>query len=459
MRGLKTGPSSSPSSGLQCLMIPGVCLLVSFLGYGSQLLFYNSPDLAPGPLTSRQTKIFNLLILCLWWTYYKAVTVDPGRYYPFPPPPPSSTHPSPDDQKSLSSSKNNNNNPRPPPPPPRWCKKCNTPKPPRSHHCRHCGRCIPKMDHHCPWTANCVSMQTFPYFLRFLLYTNLSLWMLAYFLGQRLASIWADRHLPAYLGPTLPHLILLVIMSLTCLGAMAALGILLYTTVKGWVLNSTMIEDWEVERHEAILARCRSDDSDYWGLDGGGGRLQLEAIEFPYDLGFFQNMAQAMGTRNVLLWFFPFARGPVISTTVPGKGTGWEWEENGFNPRTGMWPPLDPEKARRGNVGWPGAAERVRIEEEQGRRYETAEERKAAFAERQEADLRRRRTQLIAELEEVEEDEDGDWVGKPLWTNSEGDRLWDYGVDEEADMVAVGEDDEDEDVPIAELIRRRKKEA
>ncbi|KAM7224398.1 palmitoyltransferase [Rhypophila decipiens] len=444
MRGLKTGPSSSSSSGLQRLMIPGVCLLITFLGYGSQLLFYTSPDLAPGPMTSRQAKIFNLLILCLWWTYYKAVTVDPGRY----------THPFPDDQNSNNSTALPSKSP-----PPRWCKKCNTPKPPRSHHCRHCGRCIPKMDHHCPWTANCVSMQTFPYFLRFLFYTNLSLWTLAYFLGQRVASIWADRHLPAYLGPTLPHLVLLTIMALTCLGAMAALGILLFTTVRGWVLNCTMIEDWEVERHEAVLSR-HADDSDYWGLDGGADRVKFEAVEFPYDLGFFQNMAQAMGTGNVLLWFFPFAGGPVVSTTVPGKGTGWEWEENGFNARTGMWPPLDPEKARRGNVGWPGAAERVRMEEEEEQgRYENAEERKAAFAKRQEADLRRRRTQIMVELEEVEEDEDGDWVGKPLWTNSEGDRLWDYGVDEEADMVVGVDEDEDEDVPIAELIRRRKKEA
>lgn len=310
-------------------------------------------------------------------------------------------------------------------------------------------------------------MQTFPYFIRFLIYTNLSLWTLAYFLYQRQAAIWGDRHLPAYLGPTLAHLVILTVMSLTCLGTMAALGILLFTTLKGWVFNSTMIEDWEVERHEAILAR-HEDDSDFWGLDGGGGRLQIEATEYPYDLGFFANMAQAMGTNNVLAWFFPFSGGPVISSTV-GKGTGWEWEENGFNPRTGMWPPPDPEKLRRGNEGWPGAASRIakNQEAEQQEYYESPEERKAAFARRQEADLRRRRAnraQLMAELEEVGdivEDEDGDWVGAPLWTNSDGDRLWDYGVDEDADLA--GEDDnddnaEDDDVPIAELIRRRKKE-
>ena len=439
MRGIKTGPSTS---GLSILMVPGVCLLVAFLGYGSQWLFNTSPDLAPGALTTRQSTIFNVLLVCLWWTYYKAVTVDPGRYT-FPP------SPEPGKQPEGSSI--------------RWCKKCQAPKPLRAHHCRHCGRCIPKMDHHCPWTVNCVSMQTFPYFIRFLVYTNLALWMLAYFLYQRLATIWGDRHLPAYLGPTLAHLIIITIISLTCLGTTIALGILLFTTIQGWIFNSTMIEDWEVERHEAVMSR-HGDDSDFWGLDGDGGRLQIEAIEYPYDLGIFANMAQAMGTRNPLMWFFPMAGGPVISPTT-GKGTGWEWEENGFNGRKGMWPPPDPDKIRRGTQGWPGAASRVAADAglDENAYYESPEDRKAAFARRQDEDIRRRRVQraqLMAELEEVDgdEDEDGGWEGPPLWTNSEGDRLWDYGVDEDVEVVMPQSlDSEDEDVPIAELIRRRKK--
>ncbi|KAK3329498.1 DHHC palmitoyltransferase-domain-containing protein [Apodospora peruviana] len=451
MSRIKTGPSLS-TPGLKVLIIPAVCLLIGFLGYFSQWLFYTAPDLAPGPLTTRQATVFNTLLVCLWWTYYKAVTVDPGRY-PFP----SST--------STSS---------PPATVTRWCKKCCAPKPLRAHHCRHCGRCIPKMDHHCPWTANCVSMQTFPYFFRFLLYTNLSLWTLAYFLYRRLAGVWGDRHLPAYLGPSLAHLITLTIISLVCLGTMFALGILLFTTTKGWALNSTMIEDWEVERHEAMLTRHK-DDTDFWGLDGGGGRLQLDAIEYPYDLGIFKNMSQAMGTSNPLLWILPLAGGPVISSTV-GKGTGWEWEENGFNSRTGMWPPPDPEKLRRGNAGWPGAAATLAADSsvDQCGNYESPEEMKAAFTRRQEADFRRRQVQdqshIMAELEEFDgpagdddaEIEDGEWEGGPVWTNSEGDRLWDYGVDEDVEedlpnQSLGGEVSDDEDIPIAELIRRRRK--
>lgn len=40
--------------------------------------------------------------------------------------------------------------------------------------------------------------------------------------------------------------------------------------------------------------------------------------------------------------------------------------------------------------------------------------------------------------------------GEPGWTNAEGDRLRDFGVDEDA------EEEDDEDVPLGELLRRRR---
>ncbi|KAJ4296998.1 Palmitoyltransferase [Collariella sp. IMI 366227] len=268
------------------------------------------------------------------------------------------------------------------------------PKPLRSHHCRHCRRCIPKMDHHCPWTGTCVSLQTFPYFLRFLLYTNITLWYFARLLWQRIAAVWAARHLPSYLGPSLGSLVGLTLLALANAGTMLALGVLLYTTVKGWVFNSTMIEDWE--------------------------------------------------------------------------GTGWEWEENGFNDLPGLWPPPDPEKMRQAKKGgWPGAGLRQQGQYDE---YQSPEDVKAAFARRQEEDFSRRqrahaqqRSGIIAELEETDEfnedvgqGEGYEWVGKPLWANSDGDRLWDYGVDEEVEEEIIPAWGADEDVPLAELIRRRK---
>lgn len=291
-----------------------------------------------------------------------------------------------------------------------------------------------------------------------------------------------------------------------------ALGILLVTTIRGWVLNQTMIEGWEAERHEAVLERHRKggwwtndDDDDAYGRP----RVRIDRIEFPYDLGFFDNMAQAMGTRNILSWLDPFVGGgPTVNNEQVGKGTGWEWEENGFNDREGMWPPPDPDKMRRGGIKrkWPGAAA-AREEEETviDKRWANPQDEITAFRARQEMDLRRRtgKSGIIAELQEnqnledlddeygyvddrdgayknkeeasyydnqdeeeesdEEEDEDTATVppvrgrpyfehgadGEPGWTNSEGDRLRDYGVDEEAE-------DDDEDVPLGELLRRRR---
>jgi len=480
MTALKTGPATG---GLHLVYIPAVCVLIAVQGYYSQYLFNTDPDLRPGPLTRRETLTFNLLLACLWCTYYRACTVDPGRYL-FPSSSssdPTSTNNNPNHDPDLgpttTSSLTSNHHPLLKPT--RWCKKCAAPKPLRAHHCRHCARCIPKMDHHCPWTGTCVSLHTFPHFLRFLLYTNLALWYLASLLWQRAAAIWADRALPAYLGPSVGSLVGLALLALANGGTMLALGILLYTTVKGWVFNSTMIEDWEAERHEAVLARIDVGGGEdgaadlFWGDDDAALRRSLERIEYPYDLGVFANMAQAMGTRNVLRWFLPvFGGGPVIDNETPGKGVGWEWEENGFNDLPGLWPPPDPEKMRQARRGaWPGAATVQQQQREDGYdAYQTPEEVKAAFLRRQEEDFLRRqrahaqqaqqRSGIIAELEELDEEdddnEDSGRVVKRLWTNSEGDRLWDYGVDEDVEEEIIPARVDDEDVPLAELIRRRK---
>ncbi|POS77759.1 DHHC zinc finger domain-containing protein [Diaporthe helianthi] len=529
MAGLLTGPASTD---YQSLFVPAVCLLIMFLGYSSQWLFNVAENLEPGPMTKRETAILNILLACLWLTYYKACTVPRGRYDFLPKAPPTSKKsddPSPtskDGETPLSDKPADTpttSHPDPEPktaatttPTTRWCKKCDAPKPLRAHHCRLCKTCIPKMDHHCPWTNNCVSLQTFPYFLRFLVYTNLALgYLLWWLLYPRLRLIfWDNSALPSYLGPSVPVLVHLVLLAITGCLVSFALVILLVTTVRGWVLNITMIEGWEQERHEAVLLRARR--AGWWtgsgagagdgGNGGGGSKVKIERVEFPYDIGFFANMAQAMGTKNILTWLDPLiGGGPKVSREV-GRGTGWEWEENGFNDREGMWPPTDPEKLRRaaaGAKGWPGS-EAARQHEAAlvDKRWASPLEEMAAFRARQEMDLRRRRgtSGVIAELGEGEgiedleeydyvdqdsggsggyydedEDEDDDedelekgassdkavpvipgqgyyergFDGEPGWTNSEGDRLRDFGVDEDVE-------DDDEDVPLGELLRRRK---
>ncbi|KUI62017.1 Palmitoyltransferase PFA4 [Cytospora mali] len=487
MAGLLTGPASD---NFQSLFIPAVCLLIALLGYTSQWLFNTAEYLEPGPLTQRETTTFNILLVCLWLTYYKACTVPPGRYN-FPPP-----------KKSDDKPNHDTNEPHEPPSTglgpkvtTRWCKKCSAPKPLRAHHCRHCKTCIPKMDHHCPWTNNCVSLQTFPYFLRFLVYTNITLgYFISWLLYPRLKGIfWDNSKLPSYLGPSIPAMVHLVLLAIFGCLVEIALFILLVTTVNGWVLNTTMIESWEQERHEAVMERHKK--GGWWSGDGEK-KIKIESVEFPYDIGFFDNMAQAMGTKNILTWLDPFlGGGPRVSEEL-GKGTGWEWEENGFNDREGMWPPPDPDKLRRaaGSYGNTGSSTVQQETEHIDKRWANPAEEVAAFRARQEMDLRRRTgtSGVIAELEEDEEIEEPDYDyvdgdstsggyyeeeeeeeevvrpeepkvpvipgqgyyergvdGEPGWTNAEGDRLRDFGVDEDAE-------DEDEDVPLGELLRRRK---
>lgn len=413
---------------IQNLAVPSVSLLIAFLGYFPQYVFHRSTTLDPGPPSRTESVVFNALLLCLWFAYLRTVTVDPGRYI-----------------FSAAAAAD---------PGSRWCRKCAFPKPLRAHHCRHCGRCIPKMDHHCPWARNCVSMTTFPHFLRFLVYSNLSLWTLASLLWQRFYALWEARHLPAYLGPSLQALMAMALTSLTCLVTALALGIMLVTTVRAWVFNCTMIEGWELERHEAIVAR---DGRDWWQ----GQEAPFERVEFPYDIGFFANMSQAMGTSNPFLWLSPFAGNPRVDAA--GRGMGWSWEENGFNRKLGMWPPPDPEKMRRAVRLWPASqgTDPPRLPHEEL----SPAEQKRALKQRQYEDEPRRRS-LLSELEEVDDcnfvdeanDSDEESHRGPeersRWINFDSERLQDYGVEEAEGGEA--EDLHDQDVPLGELLRRRR---
>lgn len=228
------------------------------------------------------------------------------------------------------------------------------------------------------------------------------------------------------------------------------MSLLFIRTAYSLATNIYMIEAWEIERHDAIIERSKTRNMRGYVYANGGRKVRVNKVEFPFDIGIWENIVQGMGTGNVLMWFNPFAGGPSIESA--GK-----WEENGFNDKEGMWPPPDPDKLGR-RAGCTGV-ETYPLEEKV---FGSVEEEREAFRKRQEADLKRWKKRDSRDgdgyYEEENKDEAEEYVseyeegldGEEGWTNSEGDRLRDYGVDEEADIL-----DED-DIPLGELIRRRK---
>ncbi|KAF2201446.1 zf-DHHC-domain-containing protein [Delitschia confertaspora ATCC 74209] len=426
------------------LAVPSVCVLISFLAYSSQFLFLY---LEPHPLERKQVIRFNVLLICLWISYARAVLTDPGTI-----------------PVKKGDGKANEEDERAGVKTRRWCRKCEAVKPPRAHHCKVCKRCIPKMDHHCPWTSNCISSTTFPSFLRFLFYAVVSMTYLSSFLYPRLYLLWTNRDLPISLGPPVWALIHLFLLCGALFFTLFALSILLIRNIWCLTVNITTIESWEIERHKALLRRSR-----YFGgyLDApDGSRVRIQKQEFPYDIGIWENCKQGMGTGNILLWFFPLAPTPPISS-------GLTFPTNGFEDPSLSWPPPDPDRMYRKLPTPPDLAQSSSNGAHHLDANLSPSETLSAFRKRQEEDLIRRRRPFVQRLEARVQDQeehaeldsfqegwasgdDGEGVaadedGEEAWRNSEGERLRDFGVDEEVEFY-----DEEEDVPLSELLARRR---
>ncbi|EGD89304.1 hypothetical protein H112_02924 [Trichophyton rubrum D6] len=426
------------------LAVPFVVLLIAFLSYTSQYLFL---FLEPAPLSTPELVKFNILVACIWICYARACLTDPGRI-------PKDWKPSTTAgallEKHLGLEEGSDPSYRQ-----RWCRRCEAFKPPRSHHCKTCQRCIPKMDHHCPWTHNCVSHFTFPHFIRFLFYAVISMIYLERFLYIRIAVLWNNRSLPSLYGPSLAHLGHLFVLAITNTVVLLALLILLLRNI--WMLgaNETTIEGWEIERHKTLCRRARTLGGYLEGPDGV--KVWIKRQEFPYDIGVWNNIRDGMGgSNNIFSWFWPFSR-------TPDRRTGLEFEVNGFEDESLTWPPPDPDRMSRNT---PQRQDRTTLlGDGQNFDYDEIE----AFHKRQEADYLRQRA--VSEVRRRKpfhkryikkgddgylsnisnsEDEESSNSGEEGWRNSEGERLKDFGVDEKVEFY-----DED-DIPLAELIQRKK---
>ncbi|KAK5674770.1 Palmitoyltransferase [Elasticomyces elasticus] len=419
-------------------------VIISFLAYPSQWLFYY---IEPGPLRKGDAYIFNLLVASALFCYYRACFTDPGSI--------------PLDWQNSVRLNGSASDAAQLPLQQRWCRKCEMYKPPRAHHCKTCKRCIMKMDHHCVWTANCVSHVILPHFIRLLSFSVVAMIYLEGFLYSRCAILWEKRNLPSYLGPGSGQLALLFILVVANSFILFAISMLLGRTLWSLGLNMTTIEGWEVERHEAVVRRARASGGLLNAPDGK--YVRVEHQEFPWDIGIWKNICRGMGSSNPIAWIWPFARSPTMQN--PSK----------------PWPPIDPDRmfrAVRHALPSTDAVLSLDVESFRGRqaadlaRYEDADGeyvvRRRPFHERAQVTLEAEKDVYEGESDDEEamvtddelepagaaivhgDEEDG--AGEESWRNREGERLADFGVDEVADFY-----DED-DMPLAELLKRRKAE-
>ncbi|EMD94305.1 hypothetical protein COCC4DRAFT_58294 [Bipolaris maydis ATCC 48331] len=451
---------------LSQLAVPAVYALILFLGYPSQYLLM---QLEPAPLSKNEIIAANVILVLIFITYTQSVFVDPGTI--------------PKDWnvggavKAEGKEGTGNEAEDVVGKSRKWCFRCEAAKPPRAHHCKECKRCIPKMDHHCPWTNNCVSHTTFPHFIRFLFYTTVGLSLLETFIFTRLSYLWSNLDMPSSMGPSpfqLAHLFtILMVNSLT----LFILGILFLRNVWCLAVNTTTIEGWEIERHRTLLRRARQHGG-YLPSPDGTQQIRIRKQEFPYDIGIWANIVQGMNSANPIAWLNPF-------DATPSLASGLAFETNGFESPGTVWPPPDPDRAYRRNakavnVGAFQFAEAPEM---------SAEETIKAFKARQAEDALRRRgyggqaQQRVVEDEEEEaeygntRDDDGGYTygddasddaqeeeeesekkygekgreGEAAWRNAEGERLKDFGVDEDVEFY----DEQEDDIPLSRLIARR----
>ncbi|KAL8732603.1 MAG: hypothetical protein Q9166_002577 [cf. Caloplaca sp. 2 TL-2023] len=228
-------------------------------------------------------------------------------------------------------------------------------------------------------------------------------------------------------------------------------SVLLLRNIYSLATNTTTIEKWEIERHETLVRRARTHGGYLDGPDGV--RFRITKQEFPYDIGIYQNIRQTMGT-GFFLWLWPLA-------STPGNERGLEFETNGFEDPGKPWPPIDPDRLPR---------RQYRLDGHESFTYEAqpSEIDVQAFKDRQRKDAlrysnttdsvsRRMPYQRPSNDDEGYDaaignagDDDHHRRAGLGWRDSEGDRLQDLGVDEEAEYF-----DED-DLPLAELLRRKK---
>ncbi|GAA5829376.1 hypothetical protein JCM11251_005026 [Rhodosporidiobolus azoricus] len=281
------------------IWVTGTVLLISFLGFSSQL--YIVVPSFPGGLTDpdclRLLVPFNLLLGLLFYNYFLTVSTDPGQVPKGWEPDWRQMETGEMEVKKLTGG-------------PRYCRTCRAYKPPRTHHCRQCKRCVLKMDHHCPWVNNCVGHFNYGHFCRFLFFVDVTcsfhLWMVT----KRAFGSWAF-----FVEPSTSQMVILVMNYVLCAPVIIAVGVFSLYHLYSIVTNATTIEGWEKDKVASLKRRGK-----------------IREYRYPYHLGYLANIKAVLGD-NILLWCLP--------QRAPGDGLSYPTAVGTDKKDQLSWPPRD----------------------------------------------------------------------------------------------------------------------
>ncbi|RCK66453.1 Palmitoyltransferase PFA4 [Candida viswanathii] len=303
------------------------CVLIATLAYGSHYFVLRHH------LSVKEQWVYEFYATMIWVSYAFAIFTNPGK-------PPAKYKPLPQDWT-------------------RFCKKCDNYKPPRTHHCRTCNQCVLEMDHHCPWTLNCVGHGNLPHFMRFLFWVIWGTGYLFIQLCKRIVHYYEESNMPSYLFDKW-ELTAVIFLTPVDFFVFASIFVLFIRCLINTGRGMTQIEIWEWERIETqwfserlwLMIRANYEKlhnkkfpkltswrrgDDYEMVDRSEGsaipeNFTIDDLVFPYDLGIWKNLTNALGYPYA--WLIPFA-GPSTNGYTPEVSIEFKEEDQLNLP----WPP------------------------------------------------------------------------------------------------------------------------
>lgn len=160
----------------------------------------------------------------------------------------------------------------------KFCSTCHHYRPPRCSHCAVCDNCVDKFDHHCPWVGNCIGRRNYRTFFFFVLGTTvLCYWVIIVCMLQLNDS--ANNQHEGNWG--------------SAIGAYpASIVVSIYAFLASWFVGGlTVFHSMLISKNTTTYEHFRS---------------RYSSAENPYDVGFWKNWKQALGSptpsRFKALW-------------------------------------------------------------------------------------------------------------------------------------------------------------